>query len=251
MTMRMTQGTVTAHSNRMAPGWGRDKSGFAVFSRGQAGHAHVMAHTLLDQQRPDAGYDLLGQWLRSGDFSDASRSEYVHLQWHMAMFELQSGHWQQALDRFRRHIMPTSVHARDALTDAPALLWWLALLRPEMEKRLPWESLRAIAAMQLNAPNTPFVQIHNLLALAGAGDVYPLERYLGEAAPATNDAGHIIRRVATALHAYSTGDYRQAATLMDSVATRVAETGGSHAQNRLFAGIARHAAYRQALRERH
>lgn len=237
--------------NETAPAWGRDISGFAVFSGGPAGQAHVLAHTLLDQGRADAGRQLLGQWLRTTDFSQTHRAEFVHLQWHMAMFELQQGGWQAALDRFYRHVMPTSIHSCDALTDAPALLWWLALARPSMERQLPWEPVSAVARTRLHERHAPFTQIHNLLALAGAGDVRTLEKYPDTPVAGNREAQGIVLRMATALHAYATGDYRQSADLMHDLAPRVIEVGGSHAQNRLFTAIEQHARYRQLLQERH
>ena len=49
----------------------RDASGFALFSKGAAGAAHVMAHRMLDEARCVRGHRLLGAWLErrtgSGD----------------------------------------------------------------------------------------------------------------------------------------------------------------------------------------
>ena len=43
----------------------------------------------------------------------------------MALFELLTGRDAAALARFREHILPV-VSLGEALTDAPAMLWWLA-----------------------------------------------------------------------------------------------------------------------------
>ena len=39
----------------------RDLSGFGVFSHGDAGEAHVMAHRMLDDERHELGHRLLAE----------------------------------------------------------------------------------------------------------------------------------------------------------------------------------------------
>ena len=65
-----------------------DVSGFGVFSQGDAGEAHVMAHRTLDEGRHELGHRLLGAWLKR---HDGAGSDWTHLQWHMAVFEIAVG----------------------------------------------------------------------------------------------------------------------------------------------------------------
>lgn len=223
--MKSTNGIETA----------RDASGFAVFSDGDAGAAHVMAHRLLDGNRIALGHRLLGDWL---DGHAGSGSDWVHLQFHMCLFELGLNRWDRAHERFTRYILPATQTA-EALTDAPALLWRLALAAPRPIE-LPWHAVRAAALKQLPEPADPYVELHSLLALAGAGDIASLDHWL-ESRPKTpgEEQQRIVERIAIALRHFATGAFRQAALLLDEISPRVAAVGGSRAQNELFYEIAR------------
>ena len=208
-----------------------DSSGYQLFSDGDAGNIHVIAHRMLDIDRNERGRQLLGDWL---DGHTGSGSEWLHLQWHMAVFDLSSGHWNAALARFRQEILPAVTNSYDALTDAPALLWRL-FLASDTPVALPWEPvrLRALAAMQ--RPRSAFVEIHNVLALAGSGDLDNLTRWLQQRRPSLRSrADVLVTRIATALQSYVAGDHKSAAVGFETVIPFVAEIGGSRAQNQLF-----------------
>jgi len=212
----------------------RDASGYEVFSAGPSGEAHVMAHRLLDQERYDLGHRFLEDWLhwRSGAGSD-----WVHLQWHMAVFELGLGRWAAAYSRFWQHILPVAATTEDALTDAPAMLWRL-MLAARTPVALPWEPVRATALVRMRRPSHPYVELHNLLALAGAGDVAGLDRWHDRqtSAPRTR-ARALVERVARGLRAYAVADYGQCAAILGPAVPCLGEVGGSRGQNRLFRQI--------------
>jgi hypothetical protein len=214
----------------------RDAGGYAIFSAGEAGSAHVMAHRMLDQGLHAAGHRLLGAWLegRSG-----AGSEWVHLQWHMAMFELALGDWKGAFARFRKHILPAATTTGEALTDAPSLLWRLSLAATAPVE-LPWEPVREMALARMRRPSKPFVELHNLLALAGAGDIESLDGWLrGRAPVGRSQSEGLLVRAALALRAYAAGDHRHAAEALASLAPHLSRVGGSRAQNGLFESIRR------------
>ncbi len=209
----------------------RDISGFALFSAGEAGSAHVMAHRMLDQDRYDLGHQRLGTWL---DGRSGAGSEWIHLQFHMAVFELALGDWEAAFARFQEHILPVAATTDDALTDAPALLWRLSLAA-SAPVELPWEPVRMRAIARMRQPSEPFVELHNLLALAGAGDLASLDRWLQRQRPADRSRNdHLVERMAVALRAYTAGDFQQATTVLAGVVPYTSEVGGSRAQNQLF-----------------
>lgn len=214
----------------------RDASGFAVFSHGDSGAVHVMAHRLLDSKRIALGHRLLGEWL---DRRAGSGSDWVHLQFHMCVFELALNRWDSACHRFTRHILPAATLSGDALTDAPALLWRLALTAPRPIE-LPWDAVRATALARLHLPADPYVELHHLLALAGAGDTASLDRWLeSRALMPRADRSRIVEGMAVALRNFASGAFHHAALLLDELAPQVPTIGGSRAQNELFHEIAR------------
>lgn len=206
-----------------------DKSGFVVFSRGDIGSAHVLAHRALDSGRIELGRRQLGRWLegRSG-----SGSEWAHIQFHMAVFELESGDWDAAHSRFVDEVLPIAASSEDALTDAPALAWRLAL-RAEGRRFLPWEPLRRTALGALNRPAEPFAELHNLLALAGARDAGSLDRWLRDRAGKSGPSD-VVSGFGEALGHYARGKYQRAAGFLKDLAPEVPAIGGSRAQNALF-----------------
>ena len=211
-----------------------DVSGFGVFSHGDAGQAHVMAHRTLDEGRHELGHRLLGTWLEG---REGSGSDWTHLQWHMATFEIAVGQWEAALTRFENHILPVATHTCDALTDAPAMLWRLQLAAPR-PVTLPWEPVRATAVHRLTHPSGPYVELHCLLALAGAGDIEGLDRWL-LGRPATEDPrAKLLAQMGVGLRAFAADDYDLSAVVLAAAVPRLSELGGSHAQNLLFQEIA-------------
>ena len=102
-----------------------DVSRFGVFSHGDAGQAHVAAHRMLDEGRHELGHRLLGAWLegRSG-----SGSDWTHLQWHMAVFELAVGQWDAAFARLAAAAPKVSrlggSHAQNQLFEQIAAHCW-------------------------------------------------------------------------------------------------------------------------------
>jgi hypothetical protein len=213
----------------------RDASEFEIFSTGETGAAHEMAHRMLDQDRFVDGYRLLGAWLKG---RSGTGSEWVHLQFHMAIFELVVGDWESAHTRFLNQVLPTASTSEDALTDAPQLLWRLALAAPRPVK-LSWGPLRQTAIRRMRRPSPPYVQLHNLLALAGAGDFESMNRYISSQKSFECSAStHIVYEMALALSAFVTRQNRYAADILARVVPRIGEIGGSKAQNQLFEQIA-------------
>ncbi|KPK66332.1 MAG: hypothetical protein AMS21_02695 [Gemmatimonas sp. SG8_38_2] len=212
----------------------RDVSGFGVFAHGDAGAAHVMAHRMLDEERHELGHQLLGAWL---DRHEGAGSDWTHLQWHMAVFEIAVGRWDAALDRFEREILPVATSSADALTDAPAMLWRLWLTVPR-EVDLPWEPVRSTAVQNLGKHDCPYVELHCLLALAGARDVETLDHWLRIKRGARGERAKLLVRLVAGLRAFATNDQALAASILASCTPRIAELGGSQAQNRLFEEIA-------------
>jgi len=222
-----------------------DKSGYAYFADGVDGYAHDLAHRALDEGRIEEGYHELSAILEQ---HGGNGSRWVHVHWHMAVFEIALGMHEAALGRFDRHILPAAL-AHTALTDAPSLMWRLALAGPDIE--LPWAIVGAVAKAQSSldaGANKPFVALHNLLALAGAGDVVGLLEFLGRpVGVVTPISDPVLDEWARAFVAYVAGDFAEAAERMAVALPRQHLIGGSHAQQQLFHAIAADARRRVAL----
>ena len=216
----------------------RDVSGFGVFSQGDAGDAHVMAHRMLDEERYELGHQLLGAWL---DSHDGAGSDWTHLQWHMAVFEIAVGKWERAFARFEREILPVAISSDDALTDAPAMLWRLWLAAPRAVE-LPWEPLRARAVRNLGKSRGPYVELHCLLAIAGARDLETLDEWLRLGRHRKDPRTRLLTELVRGLRAFAASDYALASVELEGVVSKISELGGSHAQNLLFEEIAAYCA---------
>lgn len=190
----------------------------------------MRAHAAADSERFEAGRRELGAFLAN---HIGVGSEWTHLQFHMALFELECGDWQSAHARFRREILPVATATSDALTDAPGLLWRLALAAPKAFL-MPWMPLRNTALKHLGHEN-PFVEINNLLALAGARDAASIEKWVQRNSMlATAGAADLVRGFAEGLICYLHGDLESCADAIDQLIANLPWTGGSKSQNQLF-----------------
>ena len=211
---------------------------FQVFSRGEVGRMHVLAHELTDQGRYELGYHVLGEWLEG---KKGETSQDVHLHWHQGVFELAVSDWDAAHRRFCEFILP-AVDRGEAATDAPAMLWRLRL-DATCSTPLPWDVVRAYALRSLRSEADEFIILHDLLALAGAGDIASLDAWL--AAPTDAPArGPVLSALGEGLRAFANEDYRMASEALRACMPRLSEVGGSDAQRQLFQRIAQVAAVR-------
>ena len=209
-----------------------DQIGYQLFSHGALGQVHIDAHRLMDSGHIELGHKTLGNWLEN---HQGTGSEWAHLHFHMAQFELGLGQWQRAYWRFRSEILPIASTTKEALTDAPALLWQLACKAPEGID-LPWEPLRRTALDSMEEQNTPYIDAHNLLALAGAQDAGSLEIWIKSRSRSNRaaQAENLLYAMARALQSHINGKYVEAERLLRSMAPRLSDIGGSHVQQQIL-----------------
>jgi hypothetical protein len=227
-----------------------DISGTRIFSHGDLGSAHVAAHRMLDRGCYQQGFRQLGAWLSAHEADGpqpGQESQWIHIQWHMLVFELAVGAWEQAYRRFEAHIRPAARCAKTAATDAPAALWRLALAA-EHEVELPWADVVVGAKARMQGPCDRFVQLHNLLALAGAGDVEAIDAWL-DTQRVRCEADRVLAQLGWALRLYAAGDFADAASAIASALPGLPSVGGSHAQNELFVALYRCASSRGAAND--
>lgn len=208
-------------------------SEFQVFSKGEVGRMHVLAHRLTDEGRYALGHRFLGEWL---DGQEGARSEDVHMHWHMGVFELAVGEWNAAHARFNEYILP-AVERGDAKTDAPAMLWRLRL-DASKSVGLPWEAVRKYAVESLPSEADDFIVLHHLLALSGAGEISVLDRWIDSQANRASGKAPVIAQLGEGLRAFAKEEYATAAEALETNLGWLPAIGGSDAQRQLFQRIA-------------
>ena len=206
----------------------QDIRGYQLFSQGEVGEAHCIAHEMFDAGRITDGHQRLAGFLSQ---HDGHGSDWVHLQFHMAVFELELGDWQTACKRFWNEILPTASTTSEALTDAPALLWRLKMTAPQGVV-LPWQPLRRTALSALSQVNTSFLQIHNLLALAGAGDAASIESW--SPVVKTIEEYRLMRDFSGFCSAIARERVDDAGKRLNALQPSLVQLDGSHAQLQLF-----------------
>ena len=214
----------------------RNHYGHTIFSDKRSGHLHRIAHHASDHDLPEWGLEALGKPLAENEVLD---SRWLHLHFHMARFEIDTGRWEAALQRFRRFYIPAILRGSDVLTDAPALLWWVTLSTP-YPVELPWGVVHSMALRAVHQPLDPFVRMHQLLAFAGAKDARALKACIARLTTTATVADRTLRSTATALLALAEGAWRPAADRITRLMPEILSLGGSHAQQSLFTALWRY-----------
>ena len=196
---------------------------------------HSVTHSYFEQGDAANGGHWLADWL---DAFDRRASYNVHLSWHLALFELAQGRYQQALDLYETHIRP-GVQARNLanLADSASLMWRLQIYSGETPGK-PWDEVRVQAAPAADSPGAAFRDCHAALAFAGSGDTDAsqrlVDRLTAQGEKGDDLAREMILPIAQGAAAFAAGDYAEAANLMGPTYPMMARIGGSHAQREVF-----------------
>ncbi len=131
---------------------------------GHPGAIHVIAHVMEMQGRSREGLEWLAQTDASWSHGTGFR---VHLAWHRALFQLDTGDVDGALATYDALLAGSDLPSLPALADASALLWRLELRGCAGGARWPvlarwWE------AHPLHGARA-FCLVHAMIAFAGAG----------------------------------------------------------------------------------
>jgi hypothetical protein len=202
---------------------------------------HAVAHVMEMQGRFDDG----AAWLRSHQPQWAEGNGFAtHLWWHLGLFRLEGLDHTGALRLLDAHLSGDVLEITLQRLDAAALLWRLHLLGVDVGERF-----RALAdgwdASGAQAGHYAFNDVHQLIALLGAGDIARAEAWLArcaERAMAPEDArraNHAMARevgvpLMRGLIAFARGEHDAAAQALHAVRGIAQRFGGSHAQRDLI-----------------
>jgi tetratricopeptide (TPR) repeat protein len=201
--------------------------------------AHSVAHVYFERGDAVSGADFLRHWL--ADF-DCPASSYVHLSWHLALFELALGQYQRAIERYEQDIRPYVVAKSMAtLPDSASFLWRVQLYSgtPSSHPAAPpWEDVRALAMPMAEKPGFAFVVAHAALALAASGDLDGLRMMTDQLRSAAEQGDgfteEIVIPLVQGIAAFAQGAYVQSTQLLEPVCPQLVRIGGSHAQREVF-----------------
>jgi len=197
--------------------------------------SHSMTHVHFERGDASSGEDFLGTWLQG---FDAPASSYVHLSWHLALFELAQGKYQETLDRYEKFIRPAVIaKSLAALNDSASLMWRLQIYGGTPPPK-PWEEVLEIAAPAAGRPGAAFRDAHAALAFAGGGDYEAIAKMTSRLRKAADDGDSFARDVVLPLvqgiDAFAQENYTESVRLMEPVFPQLVRVGGSHAQREVF-----------------
>src|SRR5882757_1823932 len=136
--------------------------------------AHGFAHVCYESGEPDTARAYLSSWLatypRDGFF-------HGHLSWHLSLFEIQAGNWDEAV-RLYRDAMVLDRHSggpQQKMSDAAAFLW-RSELAGHPRNISAWRGLYEYANSALPRPGNGLADLHVILAQAVIRDDAALDR---------------------------------------------------------------------------
>lgn len=198
---------------------------------------HALAHVMLTQGRIAEGVAFLegvrDTWTGLNSFMD------THLWWHLALFYLSQGRFDEALAAYDDHCWAQEKAYSQDQVGAVSLLARLELAGVEVGDR--WTDLADHLAVRANDVFQPFLTLQYLYGLARAGrpQAGTLLAAVRQAALGAPDHvretwREVALPAAEGLVAHTRGDYAGALRGLRAALPRLAEIGGSHAQRDLF-----------------
>ena len=200
-----------------------------------AHNAHTLSHVEYETGDAAAGAKFLSEW-RPGYTRDGIL--FTHLSWHHALFELNRGDIEAAVEIYESDVHPGSSNGTplSVIADSASFLWRMTLAGANGE--LPWNDVSNFATEKFKKPGLMFADVHCALAHAGAGDRAALETLIkGMEERLTQGrlpAGDIVPSIARAARAFADADYAEVVRLLAPRMDDVIRIGGSHAQREVI-----------------
>jgi hypothetical protein len=191
--------------------------------------AHIRAHVYYESGERAAGLKYLRDWWTP---YEKEGQLHCHLSWHVALWELELGHAEEAWEVYAAHLHPGASWGPpiNTLTDAASFLFRAELAgeprRPEL-----WRQVSRYAGRWFAAPGVSFADVHAALAHAFAGDADALARLI---AGAKGPAADLLAPLAKAFDALSRGAWADAVETLTPMMDAHERIGGSRAQRDLI-----------------
>lgn len=202
---------------------------------------HALAHVMLTQGRIDEGVEFLegvrDTWTGLNSFMD------THLWWHLALFYLSQGRFDDALSAYDQHCWTQEKDYSQDQVGAVSLLARLELAGVDVGDR--WSDVADHLVKRGEDVVQPFLTLQYLYGLARAGRA-EADSLLAAVRRMATDAPDFTRAAwrdaalpaAEGLVAHARGDYEAAVQGLRTALPRMIEVGGSHAQRDFFEQIA-------------
>jgi tetratricopeptide (TPR) repeat protein len=207
---------------------------------------HAVAHVFEMQGRTGEGVAWLTE--RQADWSENNGFAY-HNWWHLALYQLEIGDTQTALELYDARIRPQKSNVILEMLDASALLWRLHLRGVSVGAR--WLELADSWEAMADQGHYAFNDAHAMMAFAATGRAdsaaratAALERSAAGGGTNAGMAREVGLPLARALWAFAEGEYGAAAETLLSIRAFANRFGGSHAQRDIIGLTALEAALR-------
>ncbi|MFT3803906.1 MAG: tetratricopeptide repeat protein [Burkholderiaceae bacterium] len=201
---------------------------------------HAMAHVLLTRGRVQEGLAFMTDV--SETWQDLNSFMSTHNWWHLALFLISQGRYDEVLDLYDRHIWGISKEYSQDQIGAVSLLMRLELVGVDVGDR--WNDLGTYLKARVDDFVQPFLSMQYLYGLARAGLseadelMENMRAFAAQAPELTREAwGAVCVTASEGLLAHARGDYESAFRRMGAAVPRLLEIGGSHAQRGLFEQI--------------
>ncbi|MBS0243170.1 MAG: tetratricopeptide repeat protein [Proteobacteria bacterium] len=270
---------VRDRSARALPCWSRETPGYGImlslygFGLEEAGHYekseaisreaaelepygywphHAVSHVMEMTGRPAEGLKWMQE--REAFWSGKANASRTHIWWHKALFHVELGDYDKALQIYDGPIVETQRPAGISLTNASALLWRLETLGIPGGAR--WKELQKLWSGHADGKLCLFADIHAAIAAIRAEDGTELERLVSTMRHTASDdpeVGGTYRDIGIPLvegfAAYARGAYGETVDKLLGARRHLWRIGGSHAQRDLVDWTLTEAARRAGIRD--
>lgn len=193
---------------------------------------HGLAHVLEMQGRVQEGIELLSD---AGTFLNDYNLFRDHLWWHLSLFKLSQGRFDEVLDLFDREISPQSSTFYLDIQNGASLLARLEFQGVDVGPAR-WERLAQASLAGSTQTTIWFTAMHHVMALLRSGRISSVQATLDylRCQGATSAQAALAHDLAQAASAFYQGRLREGLERMLALRQRHGELGASHAQQDLY-----------------